>query len=124
MRPTTHTIYHLIDPASGSVKYIGKSTNPKARLKAHIAESRERQNTAKKAWINRLLQSGSAPLLIIVASYPDEASARQRESRECHQHRATILNIHDPAKGAADLARQPTPGQPAPTPANNPAPAR
>lgn len=102
-KPTTYTVYHLIDPNTSAVKYIGKSTNPNARLKQHIDESRERQNTAKKAWINTLLQAGKTPILVKVASYPTEPEARTRESAECHQHKTTILNIHDPAKGAKAL---------------------
>lgn len=101
-----HHIYHLVDPNTRAVRYIGKSTNPRSRLRAHIAESRAEQNTAKKLWIANLIAAGQCPVLVIVASYPDEPSARQRESHECHQHRGTILNIHDPAKGAADFHKQ------------------
>ncbi len=36
-------------------------------------------------------------------------SARQRESAEVHAHLATVLNQHDPAKGAKDLKRPPAP---------------
>jgi len=45
-------------------------------------------------------------VLIVVASYPTEPEARTRESAECHKHRASILNIHDPAKGAKDMHKQ------------------
>lgn len=102
-KPTTYTVYHLLDPNTSAVKYVGKSTNPNARLKQHIQESTERQNTAKKAWINTLIQAGQRPILIKAASYATEPEARKRESADCHHHRATILNIHDPAKGAKDL---------------------
>lgn len=101
-----HHIYHLVDPETTAVRYVGKSRQPKSRLRSHIAESQERQNTDKKAWIHGLLQRGLAPILVIVASYQTEAEARIRESQECHRHRATITNIHDPAKGAKDLHRQ------------------
>lgn len=102
-------VYHLVDPQTRAVMYIGKSTAPKARHRQHIQESRERQNTAKKQWIHRLLASGLEPVLVIVAEYSTEPEARTRESAECHAHRATILNIHDPAKGAKDLNKQALP---------------
>lgn len=102
-KPTLHTVYHLVDPNTSAVKYIGKSTNPKARHRQHILESQERQNTDKKRWIHSLICQGQHPVLALVASYSAEPEARVRESQECHRHRATILNIHDPAKGAADL---------------------
>jgi hypothetical protein len=100
-----YSVYHLVDPETKAVRYVGKSTAPKARYKTHIEESKERQNTEKKACIYALMRSGKAPVLVIVAAYPSEEQARQRESHECHLHKATITNIHDPAKGAKDLRK-------------------
>jgi hypothetical protein len=100
----TH-IYHLVDPNTKTVKYVGKSTNPKSRLRSHIQESQESQNTEKKRWIKSLLNAGQQPVLVIVATYPDDTSARTRESAECKTHLQTILNIHDPAKGAKDFKK-------------------
>lgn len=100
-----HHVYHLIDPRDRTVRYIGKTASPNSRLRAHIQESRERQNTAKKRWIAELLAAGLEPVMIIAASAPDEPTARVIESQHCHRHAATIYNIHDPAKGARDLKR-------------------
>lgn len=104
--PKQYHVYHLVDPQTRAVRYVGKSASPTSRHRQHIQESIERQNTAKKQWIAGLLATGQQPVLVIVASYPTEPAARERESAECHQHRATILNIHDPAKGAKDLHKQ------------------
>jgi hypothetical protein len=101
-----HHVYHLVDPRTRAVRYVGKTGNPKSRLRAHIQEARERQNTAKKQWIAELLAAGLEPLLIIAASVADEATARSIESAHCKQHLDTITNIHDPAKGAKDLKRE------------------
>jgi hypothetical protein len=98
-------VYHLVDPETRQIRYIGKSTAPKSRHRQHIQESQERQNTDKKRWIAGLLARGLQPVLIIVASYPTEPQARTHESQDCHAHAATILNIHDPAKGAKDLKK-------------------
>ena len=93
-------IYHLIDPVTKTVRYVGKSTSPSSRLREHIKESQARQNTEKKIWIADLLARGLQPVMAIVASYAEEAPARERESEECHKYKETITNLHDPAKGA------------------------
>lgn len=98
-----HYVYHLIDPRTGVVRYVGKAASPKSRLKSHIAEAQKRQVTEKQVWIAELLALGREPLLVIAASAPDDVQARALESRHCHLHKATIFNIHDPAKGAKDL---------------------
>lgn len=112
-----HHVYHLVDPQTRAVRYVGKSRQPTARLRAHISEAAARQVTEKQAWIAALAAAGQKPVLVIVASYTDEPSARRRESAEVHQHRATALNQHDPAKGAKDLRpaprRKPNPQPPA-----------
>lgn len=102
-----HHVYHLIDPQTRAVRYVGKSRTPRARLRAHIQEAAARQNTEKQAWIASLIARGLSPVLVIVASFLDEPAARLRESAEVHQHLATALNQHDPAKGAKDLRRAP-----------------
>lgn len=101
----THFVYHLVDPETRAVCYVGKSRRPKARLCAHIKESLEQQNTEKKRWIAGLLNTDMRPVLIIVAEYADEQEARKRESAEARAHIKTTTNIHDPAKGAKDLKR-------------------
>ncbi len=103
---TKHHVYHLVDPNTSLIRYVGKSTKPRSRLRAHIQESRAAQNTEKKRWIAGLLATAQSPVLVIVASFATEPEARVRESLECHTHRASILNIHDPAKGASDFHRQ------------------
>jgi hypothetical protein len=104
-KPKQTHVYLLIDPETGAVRYVGKSGNPKSRYKDHIEESRLKQNTAKKKWIFELLEKGSWPKLLIVSSFTDPEAARRLESQLCHEHIATIYNIHDPAKGAKDLKR-------------------
>jgi peptide methionine sulfoxide reductase MsrA len=103
MRQKPHQIYLLIDPTDTTVRYVGNSKNPKSRLKQHIKESMERQNTAKKKWIYTLVQRNYHPIIQVVAQIMDPAEARIKESEVCHQYRSTILNLHDPKKGARDF---------------------
>lgn len=101
-----HHVYHLVDPITRIVRYVGKTQTPKSRLRAHVAESRESQNTEKKRWIAGLLAQGIDPVIVVVASFPADHLARIRESAECKENLATIYNIHDPAKGAKDFHRE------------------
>ena len=98
-------VYLLRCPETKQVRYVGKSTNPKARYKTHIEESKERQNTSKKKWIFDLLQRGTWPTLEINGVFFSDEKAREAESKLCHVHLETIFNIHDPAKGAKDLKK-------------------
>lgn len=98
----TH-VYHLVDPNDRLVRYVGKTTTPAARLRGHIKDAQAGDNTEKKRWIRSLLARGQQPIMVAVASFPDDHSARIRESAEVRKHLATVYNIHDPAKGAKDL---------------------
>ena len=101
-----HQIYLLIDPDNGTVRYVGKSKNPRGRLRQHIKESMQRQNTAKKKWIHGLITTGKAPKIAVTHQIWDETLARLKESETCHQYRDTIYNLHDPRKGAKDFHNQ------------------
>ena len=96
-------VYHLIDPNDRAVRYVGKSSKPKARLAQHLADAAAADNTEKKRWIRRLVAAGQKPVLVIAGSFATEPLARAFESAECHRHIHSITNIHDPAKKAADL---------------------
>jgi hypothetical protein len=99
-------VYHLIDPNDRAVRYVGKSTKPKARLAQHLADAAAGDNTAKKRWIRQLVAAGQKPVLIIAGTFATEPLARAFESAECHRNISTIYNIHDPAKKASDLHRK------------------
>ena len=58
-------IYGLEDPITKEIRYIGKSINPDRRFKSHIYESRKKK-THKQCWINKLLENGSTPNLLIL----------------------------------------------------------
>ena len=105
-KPKRHYIYHLVDPNTRQIKYVGNSVNPKGRLRVHVQDATTRQNTEKKVWIKALLNRGQSPILVIVAEYNNEPDARRRESREVHKHKATVTNLHDPAKGAKDIRQR------------------
>lgn len=67
----TDYIYALLCP-QGEIRYIGKTTNPKARLAAHICKAKTRQTNHHAAnWIRSLLNSGEKPAIEIVFEVPN-----------------------------------------------------
>ena len=58
-------IYCLIDPRDNQIRYIGKSNNPKQRLKNHCNPARYRP-THKFNWIRKLRQLELKPILKIL----------------------------------------------------------
>lgn len=91
-------IYHLVDPTDKTVRYVGRCTDPKARLRNHCNEAARRTSTQKHAWINALLEAGRIPVLVVVARLSDARMARARESEEIERHRKTVFNLHAPER--------------------------
>lgn len=61
----TTFIYCLIDPRDNQIRYVGKSNNPKERLKNHCNPARYRP-TYKFNWIKKLRQLELKPILKIL----------------------------------------------------------
>ena len=58
-------IYLLKDPRNGLPKYVGKSNNPKKRLKEHICDSKF-EHTKKGNWIKKLIKLNLTPIIEIL----------------------------------------------------------
>lgn len=58
-------IYGLIDPITNQIRYVGKSLNPKSRLRRHIAD-RNLYDSYKDRWIRKLKENNIRPELIII----------------------------------------------------------
>ena len=62
------SVYTLLDPRTGSVRYVGWTTKtPGLRLKQHIWEARRGDRAWKSQWIRRLLAIGQRPAMRVVA---------------------------------------------------------
>lgn len=63
-------IYGLIDPRTGEIRYVGKTTQPHVRKRQHVDEAnspiRRKHNTHKSRWIRALLALGLQPHLVIL----------------------------------------------------------
>lgn len=62
-------IYTLKDPISNLIRYVGKSNNPKERLKNHVNLCK-RDQTHKRNWIIKLKKQGLKPILEIIDKVP------------------------------------------------------
>lgn len=66
-------IYGLVDPDTQQVRYIGKSTNPKRRLYAHLSPTELSGDCYRTRWLRRLVNEGKRPSLLCVATVPADA---------------------------------------------------
>lgn len=74
------TIYALVCPMSGEIRYIGKTEKtPERRLIAHLTESRSRGWSHKNRWIRKCLAAGSSPQLWILEEVADGVRWQERE---------------------------------------------
>lgn len=77
----TDYIYALLCPA-GEIRYIGKSTDPAARLRAHISKARSGETKHHAAnWIRSLLSAGKKPSVEVLLQVPEGEPWEQYEIR-------------------------------------------
>jgi hypothetical protein len=62
-------IYSLTDPETKKIRYIGKTVNPKYRLREHLYESVKTQNY-RCNWIRGLIKRGLTPIFNILEICP------------------------------------------------------
>ncbi len=100
-------IYALCEPNdTRSIRYVGKTTSPKLRLKQHVycAAIGFDTNKHKAAWVNKLTKSGLTPMLEIIqicdeSSWQDEEKAWIAYLRK--QPDSRLVNIADGGQAAA-----------------------
>lgn len=59
------SVYVLIDPRNGQVRYVGVTSNPKQRLRDHIRTAKKEKHH-RATWINSLLSEGLTPVMDII----------------------------------------------------------
>ena len=67
-------IYGLCDPGSATIRYVGKTVNPKSRLAQHLYKKRQTVYGMNPcaAWIDELKRSEKRPDLIILEETTEE----------------------------------------------------
>ncbi len=98
------SIYALIDPETGLIRYVGKAADPVKRLRYHLAES-GLNRTWSQRWIAGLKRRGLRPTLQVLEVVPD-AEWPERERHWIAFHRAAgapLTNICDGGNGAPGM---------------------
>lgn len=92
----TTFIYALKDPRDNSVRYVGQSTSPHARLYFHMAPGRRERNPRKHDWLIDLRTNGSKPdLEILEKVYRSEADEKEFHwIRHFHDLGEQLTNVH------------------------------
>jgi len=72
------SIYGLVDPRSGSLRYVGQSRDPERRLQGHLSGAGAGAKR-KREWIQELRDEGSRPTLVILDAAPPGQEADRLE---------------------------------------------
>jgi len=106
-----HTaIYSLADPSTGEIRYVGRSTNPKARLREHVKHARNMvEDTHKARWIRALLAQSQRPALSVIEVV--EGGAWQERERywisELRSRGCKLTNLSDGGDGNCGFKHRP-----------------
>lgn len=98
-------IYKLLDPFSNEVRYVGKTTNLKRRLNAHI--NRSKNNTYHSArWIQSVLKQNGKPIIEVVEICTNESwEEREKYWISYYSQQYDLTNILDGGEGGATYGR-------------------
>lgn len=96
-------IYKLIDPRDLSTRYVGKTNNPRVRLKNHCLH---RFATSCSVWVQELRSLGLKPTMDILEEVPPE---RDWKAREAHWIFSLTEQGHKLYNSAKAGAGPPTP---------------
>jgi len=96
------SIYVLKDPRNTSIRYVGWSKNPIARLRAHLNDSRKLRSHKDK-WVNLLKRNGLVPIIEIIeqTTKPQEREIYWISRLRADGHKLT--NATDGGEGALGL---------------------
>lgn len=70
MRPVY--IYGLCDPATGQIRYVGKTVDLEKRYILHLSRARRKHTPHVYAWIRSLLKRGTPPAVQVLAVVGEE----------------------------------------------------
>ena len=70
------SVYLLVDPRAGAIRYVGQTRYPRDRMIGHISED----TPATRMWINGLKRDGLRPeMRIVQTSLGSSSAAREAE---------------------------------------------
>jgi hypothetical protein len=94
-------IYGLFENDYNEIKYIGKSNNPKRRLRQHICDSPKRK-TPKDFWIQSVLKNGNKINMIILEEV-EYNKWGERENFWINLHRENLKNCSEGGFGGSPI---------------------
>jgi len=85
-------IYGLVDPMTGTLKYIGQSKNIAKRFKSHCGKY---SKYPVSAWIRKLKSLGHAPELIVIEEVANPIAKEKLWIDRAKAQGIKLLNIHE-----------------------------
>jgi hypothetical protein len=111
------SLYLLVDPSNGSIRYVGKTIqNPKDRLRRHIRDAQCRlgdmweDHTHRANWIRKVLDSGSTPGLEVLGAYRSLSELNAAERFFIHHIRSVVDLTNATVGGDGGNGRKPVIG--------------
>ena len=95
------SVYQLLDPRTGSVRYVGYSSDPRRRFANHACDAAE---THKARWIRALQRDGLTPVLAILCVVETAEEAKRIEVALIARLRAVGANLTNATAGGDGLA--------------------
>lgn len=89
------SIYGLVDPDTGTVQYVGKSKNPKARFSQHICQAKKGSEYPVYKWLTPLVRSGRLPELRILETCLTKVWEEREQFWISHFGRDNLCNRSD-----------------------------
>ena len=72
-------IYGLVDPITGQLRYIGRSSSWMARPRAHSNPSKCSNSTHNSRWVRGLLEKNLRPNIVVIQAFDDSSILNQAE---------------------------------------------
>lgn len=104
------TIYALVDPRDGAVRYVGKAENVAQRLRLHLSEARKpTSQTHKSRWLRALMSADLRPIIraLEVPAGQSWVEAERRHIGEQKALGAVLLNLTEGGEGLPPAALTP-----------------
>jgi hypothetical protein len=106
-------IYGLVDPRSGELRYVGKSTSGLTRPKKHLTSSllRKEANTHRVKWIKSVIKDGLLPRIVVLEETEDPELLDGLEKAAIAKFRAEgVRLVNGTDGGEGSLGRRQTEG--------------
>lgn len=102
MSNKTHYIYALIEPDTGEVRYIGRTTNPDHRLVCHMSHNGG-ANPQKYDWALELKAKGQTAGLVVLQECDSLESAKAAELAWINKYAPSGALLNKTYKGCVGI---------------------